>query len=76
MKTISNSNVNTICPFRIEPIMAKTQRIPVNMAKPLVKSPKRPMLHFPTRLVFLSLKEKNYEFKILIKLKYGGLGGI
>jgi len=57
MRTISSSKVNTICPFKIDPIMAKTQRTPVNMAKPLVKSPKRPMPHFSYGLVFGLLKK-------------------
>jgi len=57
MRTISSSNVNTICPFKIDPKMAKTHRTPVNIAKPLVKSPKRPMSHFPIRSVFGLLKK-------------------
>jgi len=56
----------TVCPVAIDPIIAKTQSKPVNNAKPLVKSSKRPMTVVP-KVVFILLRKSVYESRIFIR---------
>ena len=70
MRTRSSSSATTVYPVTISPIMAMTQRAPVNMAKPLVNSPKRLMPDFSHHFGFWRLLKKSImNSESLIKLE-------